>query len=658
MKPLQLTHERKKLLARVWLAALISLASGALLWIDTSLASQALTLRLSVVSTVPSSAQVFYDTGRGFSEQESQIANVLQQGIPQTLTFPFPSGRVSAIRFDPLATAGRMVITKAVVVDGNDIVMQELPLLVDALNQIHRIQPSGSGVTIETAASANDPGVQFRLASPVDLRAVSTGSVLVRRPLFAVLVGLWLLAFMWAMLPSAFHRVVSRLRRPGVRLPGGRVIETARAVLCIALLAIAVLVIIRAPHLFSDPRFWAEEGSGWFQNTVDNGLLSTLVYIFPASGYFNVFANLAGATAWLTARFVGLQYAPAATTLLSLGVLALLFSLILFGKSRLFPATWMKIAACLIVLFAPTSIGEIWLNSINAMSYLGLICVLLAFEDPPHWSSRRKWLTRTFLVVCGLSGIYAAILPPLFVGAFWAYRNREHLVMAAILTSCLTIQLGAAGTKGLQQTRVAYVTLDTALVNILFHHLAMPLAGERAARQTFEEFGLTDALATAATVPRAGRVVLAAWFAFTLMSIVLAFLAGYRKNREKAMLAGAFVMYATVTAIGSLNGVPSNRYAFIPGVLLLLLVLKAITDGRRASFVALTAVVLSFALIQGAKNYRQDVCLRTDQWGAPSWSAEVSAWRSNPRHRLRTWPVWWQGTVAYPPPDSVSASTK
>jgi hypothetical protein len=106
--------------------------------------------------------------------------------------------------------------------------------------------------------------------------------------------------------------------------------------------------------------------------------------------------------------------------------------------------------------------------------------------------------------------------------------------------------------------------------------------------------------------------------------------------------------YGLVTA-GSLTGAlgdaramllgvePNARYAFVPGVLALWLLLFNVQQLRSARSLA-CALVLAWGLGAGAGGWRETLRWR-EQW--PEWPAQVTAWRWDPRTPLHIWPRGW-----------------
>jgi hypothetical protein len=617
-----------------------------------------LTLEIQAKASVPSIAQVFFDTGRGFNEKDSQAIHVAGSGIFQSLDFPVPHKPVRGLRFDPLTGPGTVLVRGIAVFDGaRRLIVSFRPEALVGSNEV-RIQRVAEGALIEAVPNARDPVTIIPVERPV-ASAIDAGAVAVQR------------GVVWFLVVASTALVLSA---PGVR---DRWCDPARLVLrflssdpaatgefsrfdLVALLwllgVLALAHVIRAPRLFIDPRFWAEEGTIWFQHGVTHSAVSTLLFVFRDSGYLTLFSNISAILASLWASVFGLKFAPLVTTVCAFFVQLLCLVFILWGRSRLTDAWWKRIVVCCIVLFSPVVVGEIWLNTINSPSYFGLMTLLLLFQDPSAWTNATRWSVRGLLIVCGLTGVYSALLFPLFVVAFFLYKTREHLYQAAVLAVCFTSQVGITlfvrSGAGLEQSRFSQISVGSAVVNAFFNHIAVPCLGFPGAQVLFHWFGMDDALAAATAVPRGGGLVLAAWFSFLLMVLVLAVICRHL-TKEKALLIACFLLYSVLTTIASLNGLPGGRYAYLPGTVMLILLLVAAASAP-ARWIRVACVgVLAISLSYGLATYRHDPSFLPDAWGAPSWSGEVLEWHHNTQHRLRVWPSWWAGRISL-----VSASVK
>ena len=310
----------------------------------------------------------------------------------------------------------------------------------------------------------------------------------------------------------------------------------------ILLLGVVILIVLRAPWLLIHPRVWAEEGI-YLTYALHHSALQTLLHLHPDSGYYLLSANLPALWSALVAKKIGLEYVPFVTTYFSLCLQILPFGILIFGKSHLFRNRAMIAAGCLIILLAPTTSGELWLNTINSMSWIGLAALIILFEDMTGWSKRRTNFFRSLLVVCGLCGPYAAIMFPLFAFSYFVYRQRERVVQTAILAGCSLLQFSifvSVRHAGGAASRLATITLDSAIVNVFYFHVAGALGGERGAIAIFQHLGLADALQKSIAVPRGGPVVLAAYFTGLVTVLILYGLWDRKLRSQSALLIGIF----------------------------------------------------------------------------------------------------------------------
>jgi hypothetical protein len=415
----------------------------------------------------------------------------------------------------------------------------------------------------------------------------------------------------------------------------------------ILLLGVIILIILRAPWLLIHPRVWAEEGI-YLTYALHHSALQTLLHLHPDSGYYLLSANLSALWSALVAKKIGLEYAPLVTEYFSLCLQILPFGILIFGKSHLFRNRAVIAAGCLIILLAPTTSGELWLNTINSMSWIGLAVLIILFEDTTGWSQRRRNVFRLLLVLFGFCGPYAAIMFPLFAFSYFVYRERERVVQTAILAGCSLLQFGifvSVRHAGGAASRLGTLTLDSAVVNVFYFHVAGAIGGERGAIAIFQHLGLADALQKSIAVPRGGPVVLAAYFCGLVAALILYGLWSRKLRSQSALLIGTFLFFAAFTASAAAFGVPLNRYAFFPGLAFLLVVLDGAWNHRYLAARALCSILLVCALWSGIRDYRGFwISYGT---GAPVWSDEVQKWRLDNRYELRVWPSFFPRVVAW-----------
>jgi hypothetical protein len=206
-----------------------------------------------------------------------------------------------------------------------------------------------------------------------------------------------------------------------------------RKELVIALWFCVLLILIRAPYLFLDARFWAEEGCVYFKYAYKNGI--KILYWMDDTGYFYLFANLA---AWI-ATMVPLAVAPYITTVLAFFVQVMLLVAILFLPSKLFTSVYSKIIASIFTVLGPCIVSEVWLNTINSQVFFGLIGICVLFSDNIQLKKKEFCAWMIILVIASLSGAYCFVLVPFFVIKYYL-GNKKAKVEMIIMIITATIQ--------------------------------------------------------------------------------------------------------------------------------------------------------------------------------------------------------------------------
>ncbi len=392
--------------------------------------------------------------------------------------------------------------------------------------------------------------------------------------------------------------------------------------------------------LLVHPRIWAEE-SFYLAYALKHSILKGLLWSRPSLGYYLLTANLPAVIAALVSKTIGLEYAPLVTTYFSFAVQILPFAILIYGRSHLFRTRFLVSTGCLLMLVPATNYGEIWFTILHTKNWTGLAALIILFEDMSGWSNRKTWLFRWIVLFSGLSGPYAPVLAPVFVLSYFLYRERERLVQAGILAACCLIDLGLfiyeihLGTEGI---RSQAFTWDSAVVNVFYFQVVSAFLGDKS-MHFCRFFGLTDAVLKSFAVPRGGQVITAAWFCMLAVAISVRTFWAKKRAAEQILLIATFLLFAAFTARTALLGIPSTRYASLPALAFLLLVLSAWDGHPRPAVRAVAAFLLGCSLAWGSIEYR-NYFLETSA-AEPAWHDEVQKWRKNASYAPAIWPHGW-----------------
>lgn len=386
----------------------------------------------------------------------------------------------------------------------------------------------------------------------------------------------------------------------------------------ISILIITGIIILRAPSLFLEPRFWAEEGAPYFSFAYSHPWYQTLLFV-PSFGYYSLFVNLSV----LLATLVPLPYAPLVTTCLSLFAQITPFVIIWWYNSTFWKTPARKVLLSLIIIFS-TSTGEIWLNTIHIHFHFAVTAFLLLLTDMENTTKVKEWFAGIILIFAGLTGTVACFLTPVFIWKAYQERKREYTVQAVIMVLCSLIQFTVFLMLLIGGKLVNRFTIKTDfhlfmfLKNYLINNFLRPIFGI---------YLLPRYILLYLIIP---MILCLAW----LFSDCL-------KDKRKVWIIGAFLLTSGLSTFFSMQMIGGLRYAFAPGVMLLVLISSYIRkDGifkTRKSLIAAILVFLSISV--GIIEYRGRMAdFINASW--PKWPEEVAIWEKNPDYSLKIWPQW------------------
>jgi len=426
-------------------------------------------------------------------------------------------------------------------------------------------------------------------------------------------------------------------------------------------LALAVLlpaIFLRAPHLLLQPRFWAEEGAWFYAVALRSSILEGLLFVpRGTAGYYLLSATLPTTFA---ANALPLEAGPWVTTLAAFAVLLVALVIILFGRSLVWTTPSRRLVACAVVLFAPSAVGEVWLNSTNSQVYCGLIALCILCEDLENASRRRIAIYTVLVALCGLSGVYTAFLFPAFAYRWLWHRSLAVGALALTVAATAATQVAVFATllseQAIHDSKFVQLDLVRSVSFLIFGQVARPLGAEGMAREAAYRLGIQPG----AIDPGPAAVVLLVLAIVAAVGLVWLLLER-RLRSPRNLLALAYATLAGLTTLSAKLGVASGRYAVLSGFALLYLLLAGTggdASGRWGRLRQLVAgLLLALSLAVGFYGYRNDEAFRC--YGpCPVWPEELAYWRQDPSYMPRVWPTRLppsspQWRVPMPPPDQV-----
>ncbi|MBV8810420.1 MAG: hypothetical protein JO033_17255, partial [Acidobacteriaceae bacterium] len=126
-------------------------------------------LTLEMASSTQSTAQLFFDTGRSYTEWQSTKASVNSNSLAdfQSLSFNLPRADIRQLRLDPLMTAGTVVLRSVALRDGRTILLRVPSSDLLPLDQSVKRTQTGNQVTFSASGGAENPRISFLLREPI-----------------------------------------------------------------------------------------------------------------------------------------------------------------------------------------------------------------------------------------------------------------------------------------------------------------------------------------------------------------------------------------------------------------------------------------------------------------------------------------------------------
>tara|TARA_B110000971_G_C20005488_1_gene498922 strand:+ start:615 stop:1931 length:1317 start_codon:yes stop_codon:yes gene_type:complete len=193
----------------------------------------------------------------------------------------------------------------------------------------------------------------------------------------------------------------------------------------------------RSPHLFLEGRFWGEDGSYFFQNAINNDFFENFFKIYePTAGYYNLFPRLAA----LIANSFPIEFAPLVSVYLSYIIIFYIFLLTIFSNSFLVENKKQKFLLCFLILFCSSFVPEVWVNTVNAQIYFGVLSILILYSKN-NSSVIFKIVNNVTLFIGGFSTSYVVVLFPFFIIKYYLCKTKNFLINSLVVTFSFLFQL-------------------------------------------------------------------------------------------------------------------------------------------------------------------------------------------------------------------------
>jgi hypothetical protein len=391
------------------------------------------------------------------------------------------------------------------------------------------------------------------------------------------------------------------------------------------MVALALVIDARIPNVWTQGRFWAEEGTVFFQKAWNLPWWEAL--LSPHAGYLNLVGN---AAALLAAYLTTLRAAPYVTTTIAVIIQCLPAMLLATSRDKWLQSRLVVLMASAVIVCAPVP-EEVWANSADSHFHLALCAgLILAIETQAGAMGK---VHGCLLLLAALSGPASWSLIPLYALRAALDRSKPRALQGLMLLLGAIIQIAFFAGLGSRDSTASPSMLGAI---VLAKHVLTPLLGHRLASDPIADLSHQFESGSGPLWPMALVVTL----------FLIAFVAAAsRPTKAPLWLLVASVMLAATSYLGSLGRkidlisvASGGRYQFAPQVLIGLALLSwtVIHPGRLR---VLSGLILAWIVGVGVWNYF--VPTFPGAMAGPVWREQVGLWQSYPHRPLQIWPTGW-----------------
>jgi hypothetical protein len=253
--------------------------------------------------------------------------------------------------------------------------------------------------------------------------------------------------------------------------PKTQLATNSRKSLCVVLLAAAVILFLRRPDAFTNPQFYAEDGTIIFLQHYDIGFRALFL---SCSGYLIAIQRL---LASLIMTVVPYSLVPLAFNIASVVVTLIIVASVYSPRIPLEN----KALFALAIVLVPHHSNEVFGNLACSQWIVAIGLVLLLIKKSPQSQfgkvSYQYARDITQLILFGLSGPFLLLFSPLFAWKAWERRDRHSFVILAVAGCCCGLQafhiLSAGLASATGDTQVTFSTMKAIFGTKLFGNLIL-----------------------------------------------------------------------------------------------------------------------------------------------------------------------------------------
>tara|TARA_B100000767_G_scaffold184222_1_gene171874 strand:+ start:400 stop:1536 length:1137 start_codon:yes stop_codon:yes gene_type:complete len=348
-------------------------------------------------------------------------------------------------------------------------------------------------------------------------------------------------------------------------------------------LLLIFLIVYRSPCYFFQEGYWQIESFEFYIYSLENSFFKSILYIYPEANYFELTLNIVSK---LGTYFP--NYSALIDVYFALSIKLGIFLYIYFSDSIIFNEQKYKILAILLVLFSPPMTPEVWLTTLHAKAYFGILSFILIFQNFDNLESYKKNAYRSLIIFSGLSSIYASIFAPIYFLKYLIKNNRDNFIN--FLSSLIPLLINLFIFIIFSNDNKDRFSFDIGKIeSFSYNILIRPFFGSSIPKFFHNNLTLEN-----------NEFIFIAFFLIVIFLILILYKIYQKKDEITLLIFCSFLLQTVFVFVGSLYGdFVGGRYAVIPGIIILILFIRLFQLEENYFFKGVFGTLILISLIIG-----------------------------------------------------------
>jgi hypothetical protein len=231
---------------------------------------------------------------------------------------------------------------------------------------------------------------------------------------------------------------------------------------------------------------------------------------------------------------------------------------------------------------------EVWLTTLHAKAYFGILSFILIFQNFDNLESYKKNAYRSLIIFSGLSSIYASIFAPIYFLKYLIRNNRDNFMN--FLSSLIPLLINFFIFIIFSNDNKDRFSFDIGKIeSFSYNILIRPFFGSSIPKFFHSNLTVEN-----------NEFIFIAFFLIVIFLILTLYKIYQKKDEITLLIFCSFLLQTAFVFVGSLYGdFVGGRYAVIPGIIILILFIRLFQLEENYFFKGVFGTLILISLIIG-----------------------------------------------------------